>query len=285
MSSKRTFGLVGDYGGDSSDDESGAVNENKDSAADPECLGYLVVKKSKVSTDNTESEDSTEVSIGSKDSTSSKETVLRSKWEGVRTEYEDSSLMYKYTQDLAEDDEETFKNKKVTESDSSIDAASKALAEADNVLKGVNDKTNVADDGSVEQSEYVKQLVAEQQRREKEMKEREQAALDWEIQEIQKEIEEERKRWDGVYSDEEGEGAETEAIFQDQKRRNDVLQAVLDEVQKKNKSAEEGDSKLDKYTKKGEGWKRLQLIAQSRVNTDPDKVNQYPSHKFPLRDK
>ena len=92
MSSKRTFGLVGDYGGDSSDDESGAVNENKDSVADPECLGYLVVKKSKVSTDNTESEDSTEVS------NSSKETVLRSKWEGVRTEYEDSSLMYKYTQ-------------------------------------------------------------------------------------------------------------------------------------------------------------------------------------------
>ena len=100
MSSKRTFGLVGDYGGDSSDDESGAVNENKDSAADPECLGYLVEKKSKVSRDNTESKDSTEaeVSIGIKDSTSSKETVLRSKWEGVRTEYEDSSLMYKYTQ-------------------------------------------------------------------------------------------------------------------------------------------------------------------------------------------
>ena len=48
--------------------------------------------------------------------------------------------------------------------------------------------------------------------------------------------------------------------------------------------AEEGDSKLDKYTKKGDGWKRLQLIAQSRVNTDPDKVNQYPSHKFPLKD-
>lgn len=48
--------------------------------------------------------------------------------------------------------------------------------------------------------------------------------------------------------------------------------------------ADEGDSKLDKYTKKGDGWKRLQLIAQSRVNTDPDKVNQYPSHKFPLKD-
>ena len=48
--------------------------------------------------------------------------------------------------------------------------------------------------------------------------------------------------------------------------------------------AEEGDSKLDKYTKKGEGWKRLQMIAQSRVNTDPDKANQYPAHKFPLRE-
>ena len=146
-----------------------------------------------------------------------------------------------WIQDLAEDDEETLQtkgdsNKKIADSETSSDAASKALAEADNVLKGVNDNANVAVDGSVEQSEYVKQLVAEQQRREKEMKEREQAALDWEIQEIQKEIEEERKRWDGVYSDEEGEGAETEAIFQDQKRRNDVLQAVLDEVQKKNKS-------------------------------------------------
>lgn len=62
-----------------------------------------------------------------------------------------------------------------------------------------------------------------------------QAALDWEIREIQKDIEEERKRWDGVYSDEEGDGAETEAVFKDQRRRNDVIQAVLDEVTKTNK--------------------------------------------------
>ena len=46
----------------------------------------------------------------------------------------------------------------------------------------------------------------------------------------------------------------------------------------------EGDTNLEKYNKKGEGWKRLQMIAQSRVNTDPDKINQYPSHKFPLKD-
>ena len=90
-----------------------------------------------------------------------------------------------------------------------------------------------------------------------------------------------RIRW--VNGGDEGEGAESEAIFHDQKRRNDVLQAVIDEVEKSNKK-DEGDSKLDKYTKKGEGWKRLQLIAESRVNTDPDQVNKYPSHKFPLRD-
>ena len=59
--------------------------------------------------------------------------------------------------------------------------------------------------------------------------------MDWEIREIQKDIEEERKRWDGVYSDEEGDGAETEAVFKDQRRRNDVIQAVLDEVTKTNK--------------------------------------------------
>jgi len=275
MSSKRTFGLVGDYGGDSSDEneDNSVVSENKDSA-DQECHGYLVEKKSKIA-DDKESFDS--------GNTVSSETLLRSKWEGVRTEYDDSSLMYKYTQDLADDENEKPESNK--DSENATDAASKALAEADNVLKSVNDDANGnGDGGSADKSEYLKQLVADHQRRDKEIKEREQAALDWEIKEIQKEIEEERKRWDGVYSDEEGDGAETEAIFQDQKRRNDVLQAVLDEVQKTNKKAEEGDSKLDKYTKKGEGWKRLQLIAQSRVNTDPDKVNQYPAHKFPLRE-
>ena len=91
MSSKRTFGLVGDYGGDSSDeneDSSVAVNENKDSA-DQECLGYLVEKKPKIA-DKEDPVDS--------GNTISSDTLLRSKWEGVRTEYEDSSLMYKYTQ-------------------------------------------------------------------------------------------------------------------------------------------------------------------------------------------
>ena len=36
-------------------------------------------------------------------------------------------------------------------------------------------------------------------------------------------------------SDDEGEGAESEAVFKDQKRRETVLQAVIDEVKKANK--------------------------------------------------
>merc|ERR1719273_126605 len=132
---------------------------------------------------------------------------------------------------------------------------------------------------AVEESEQYKELFAQQLAREKDKTAQEQAALDWEIREIQKEIAEERQKWDGVWSDEEGEGAESQAIFQDQKRRTEVLQAVIAEVEKTNKKSEEGDSKLDKYAKKGQGWKRLQMIAESRVNTDPEQLNKYPSHK------
>ena len=38
-----------------------------------------------------------------------------------------------------------------------------------------------------------------------------------------------------IFSDDEGEGAETEAVSKDQNRRRDVLQAVIDEVAKTNK--------------------------------------------------
>jgi hypothetical protein len=38
------------------------------------------------------------------------------------------------------------------------------------------------------------------------------------------------------------------------------------------------------FTKKGEGWKRLQIIAESRMKNDPEKYITYPTHKFPLRD-
>ena len=115
-------------------------------------------------------------------------------------------------------------------------AAAEAMAHADNLIESGNVNINKTEQSLETQSEYVRHLVADRQRRQQEAEAREQAVIDWEISEIQKEIADERKRWDGVWSDEEdGEGAETEAINKDQKRRNDVIQAVLDEVQKKNK--------------------------------------------------
>ena len=135
----------------------------------------------------------------------------------MRTEYEDSSLMYRYTQDL--EDQNTGGD------------VNEALAAADEVLKSSQSDSSLP----LEQSEQYKELFAQQLKREKEKKAAEEAALDWEIREIQKEIADERKKWEGVWSDDEGEGAETEAIFKDQKRRNDVLQAVIDEVNKTNK--------------------------------------------------
>ena len=251
MASKRTFGLVSDYGGSDSEEEQENIEDEK--KASPEKFGRLVEKKAETSRTEAKTAEKT---------LETQEASKRSKWSGVRTEYETSSLMYQYTQNLEE----------------SPQSVTAALAEADKVAQSSKPEA------AVEESEHYQQLFAQQLAREKDKAAREEAALNWEIREIQKEIAEERKRWDGVWSDEEGEGAESQAIFHDQKRRNDVLQAVIDEVEKTNKKSEEGDSKLDKYTKKGQGWKRLQMIAQSRVNTDPEKLNQYPAHKFPLKD-
>ena len=251
MASKRTFGLVSDYGGSDSEDEQENIEDEKKTS--PEKFGRLVEKNTETS--------QTEAKTAEKKLSDRQEEIKRSKWSGVRTEYETSSLMYQYTQDL--------------EGPQSVTAA---LAEADKVAQSSKPEA------AVEESEHYQQLFAQQLAREKDKAAREEAALNWEIREIQKEIAEERKRWDGVWSDEEGEGAESQAIFHDQKRRNDALQAVIDEVEKTNKKSEEGDSKLDKYTKKGQGWKRLQMIAESRVNTDPEQLNKYPAHKFPLKD-
>ena len=84
MASKRTFGLVGDYGDDSSDNEEETSEEAQtQNSKEKLCQGYLV-KKIKTS----ENDNSTNNSMPSN----------RTKWDGVRTEYDNSSLMYKYTQ-------------------------------------------------------------------------------------------------------------------------------------------------------------------------------------------
>ena len=93
MTSKRTFGLVGDYGGDSSDEED--KNGSVPGPGDDEVVeknsehGYLVQKTPKLDTAANSNTSSSKVEAPA---------VTRSKWDGVRTEYDDSSLMYKFTQ-------------------------------------------------------------------------------------------------------------------------------------------------------------------------------------------
>lgn len=209
MTTKRTFGLVGDYGSDSEGENEGSSEQAEQGQEEKEAVhGYLVEKAPKLN-----------------ESTPTPTEQSWSKWQGVRKEYDDSSLMYKFTQDL---DDENIDSK------TSNEKKSEDTAVADDNVPNRTSTGEIEPNIPVEKTEQFKQMVAEHRRRDQELKEKEQAALDWEIREIQNEIEEERKKWDGVWSDDEGDGAETEAIFQDQKRRNDVLQAVINEVNKTN---------------------------------------------------
>jgi len=279
---KRTFGLVGDYGcGSSSEDEEEIVEKKKvkQPVEDPK--------------DSIEPEDD---HIDSEKNNPSEATVS-AKWKGVRKEYEDSSLMFKYIQDTEkEDTAEALKGSsddchKIVEGKknevSAEKAASDALAAADAVLESVKvvkevEPVKTALDDPEAKAKYFKAVYEEKLKEEQAKKALEEATRDWEIKEIQREIEDERKKWDAVWSDDEGEGAESEAVLKDQDRRGNVLQAVINEVKKANKKPEEEDVKV--YAKKGEGWKRLQIIAESRVKNDPEKYITYPTHKFPLRD-
>jgi len=292
MSLKRTFGLVGDYGSSSESD----TEEDKSET--------LEIKKTKqeVADDLKNVDDATtsDSKITPQSSATHKSekampcdnVIENSKWEGVRREYEDSSLMFKYIQDTeteasAEGIPNNANDGKQNRIGGEIDvekAASEALAAADAVLASQSMPVNKSLEDPVAKTTYYKKVYEESLKAEQAKKEIEEAALNWEIKEIQREIEEERKKWDAVWSDDEGEGAESEAVYKDQKRRASVLQAVIDEVKKTNKKPEEEDKKMY-HSKKGEGWKRLQIIAESRAQNDPDKYGStYPSHKFPLRD-
>ena len=200
MSLKRTFGLVGDYGhGSSSEDENDMVEER-------------VEKKSKQPT----SQDDFESTIESVDQEEVEVENVRevpppsSKWEGVRKEYEDSALMFKYIQDTEEEnidkDKPSDAVKKPVSEDIAIDAdkaAADALAAADAVLKSVALKEGeavktVLDDPEAK-AKYYKAIYEESLKEEQAKKAREEAARDWEIKEIQREIEDEHKKWDAAW--------------------------------------------------------------------------------------
>jgi len=184
----------------------------------------------------------------------------RDRWAAVRKEYDDSSLMYKYvTEDESRPEITTTE---VASSELSAEARQTIYKEA-----------------------YEASLY---QRNEK--KNADQQALDWEIAQIQNDIEDQRKRWEAVYSsDEEGEagGAETQAVVTDMKRREAVVAAVVEEVTKKEVITHRALAhvEMEGPIQHGERWKRLQLIDQSRKKMEPERYGStYPGHKFPMRD-
>jgi len=243
MAEKRGFGLVGDYGSDlgsSSSDEEGDTVKKKAKNAEENKVDQFEERKQKELKRQSEKE--------------------RDRWAGVRKEYDDSSLMYKY----------------VTEDESRPEIAPTEVATSE--LSAEARQT-------IYKEAYEASLY---QRNEK--KNADQQALDWEVAQIQADIEDQRKRWEAVYSsDEEGEagGAETQAVVTDMKRREAVVAAVVEEVTKKEVITHRALAhvEMEAPIQHGERWKRLQMIAQSRKKMEPERYGStYPGHKFPMRD-
>ena len=168
MTSKRTFGLVGDYGSDSEgeNDEASESARQEDAEA---VHGYLVEKIPKLA------ESKSQNIISNSEKTTPAEQPW-SKWQGVRKEYDDSSLMYKFTQDL---DEEILECKNPIEKKSADTALTAATDSLSAVSADANVLTKTSGRGNepnipVDKTEQFKQMVAEHQKRDQERKEKEQ---------------------------------------------------------------------------------------------------------------
>jgi len=284
MSQKRTFGLVCDYGSGNSDDEDEEVDTKKTKTDEIDSPLKGVSEETDTNTNNTE------------------ETEVRnSKWAGVRQEYEDSSLMYKYVIDNEKSENEVgdkIDASSETPKDDTIDNGKSENEVGDKIdtstetpkkdaqptpIVESSKETVTTDPASMKAAmdNYYKVAYENSMQQIKEREKRDQIAVEWEIQEIQKEIGSERKRWEAVYSDDEGEGAETAEVVKDMARRKKNITEVVAEVTCKKKPEE--DENL--FQGKGERWKRLQMMSETRVKNNPEKYGgDFPNHKFPLRD-
>jgi len=147
MAEKRGFGLVGDYGSDlgsSSSDEEGDTVKKKAKNAEENKVDQFEDRKQKELKRLSEKE--------------------RDRWAGVRKEYDDSSLMYKY----------------VTEDESRPETATTEV---------VSSELSAEARQTIYKEAYEASLY---QRNEK--KNADQQALDWEVAQIQADIEDQRKR-------------------------------------------------------------------------------------------
>eukprot|EP00088_Acartia_fossae_P055619 TRINITY_DN6455_c0_g1_i13.p1 TRINITY_DN6455_c0_g1~~TRINITY_DN6455_c0_g1_i13.p1 ORF type:complete len:266 (-),score=41.35 TRINITY_DN6455_c0_g1_i13:164-961(-) len=96
------------------------------------------------------------------------------------------------------------------------------------------------------------------------------------IYEIKTEIEEQRQQWEPLYSDEESDQIEVKA----KKRKKAPKSKASRLVQTVNGTTFAEDGSM--YAK-GERWKRLKLIAETKVKNDPEKYSSIRKDYFPLR--
>jgi len=260
---KRTFGLISDYGGDS------------DSSSEEESP-----KKHKNDTPDIQGGDKEVESVDMRNTSVS--------WERARREYEERSMLYSFIASAEEDENAQEKPKQQSTEcsdkkgqDDSTEHEKKSKDDT-TVSRGVDsDDKKCKDDSTRLDDKKGKEVNNENVTQDTGPTgaTRETNSRDWEIKEIEKEIAEQQKVWEPVYSDDEGNGAEDAAVHKDLKRRAKVMKEVAKEVvpAPANKPSENNSAP-------GEGWKRLQMRAETRVKNFPELYQTYPIHKFPLRD-
>jgi len=200
-----------------------------------------------------------------------------SKWAGVRQEYEDSALMFKFVSE--EDGNENLQ--KSDQETAVVDNPPQTKVDEDSIQPmHISDPTKTK-----EMENYFKTSYEASLEQINTKKRDEQLALEREVQAIQNDIASERRTWEALYSDEEEEGAggaETKAVMKDVKRRQGNVKKVVEEVTGR-KVGEDGELEPNLHNK-GERWKRLQMMHETKMKNNQEHYGSFPNHMFPLRD-
>jgi len=185
---------------------------------------------------------------------------IKSRWNHVVQEYDDSSYIRNFIshsstslQNISRDTGNEYEDKEIH--DISTEEVSSTVLSREQCAQGLTAALN-----------QQKQLT---QQFDKEVESDEVNRLA-EIYQIQQEIQVERQNWENLYSDEESETLELSTNKKTKRK-------------KKNKSLDICQAKDGSQYTKGERWKRLKLMAETKVKNNPEKYNSIPKNKFPLK--
>jgi len=271
------FGLFG------SDERSEDESEDGVAGASPVEDG---TSQSNTVEDGTSQHDSETATVEDPETKRLKEKLNKSKWRGVYEEYDTSSFLHHFTKDNLEESDDTNHAQSMrvvdedtaTESDIAlVDAQAKHSSDCEEQAGREKSAKRNSAHLFVSREECAQilghTLDNERSRSARQRLEEEQAArrLLEDAQRIQQEVEQERNQWQPLYSDEEEDGGI------ELKERVRKKQKIV--IPSNSSSAGEGPQFLP-----GERWKRLQIIAETKVKSNPEKYNSIPIYHFPLKD-